>query len=553
MYTRRKFFGLSAGSVAVLGLGSVSLAGLAGCDTGASGSAGGGTPQRGGTITFGTTGEPDSWDLHVAASSIAAVALRAVYDSLVNEKPDGTFEPWLAKSWTVSPDGLRYTFTLRQDVTFSDGTKFNSQAVKANFDHIAAPATASRNAATLIGPYLRTETPDPYTAVVVFSAPYSPFLGAASTPFLGFHSPAVLSANPAGIASGGRNVVSTGPFTFASVQAGQQAVFNRRPGYAWAPRSAPNLGESYLDGYTVRFLPTDAARVGALTSGQLDVADQVPATSVAQLRSSPSTTLDSRDNVGAPFTYALNVTKAPFDDPNVRVAIQSAVDTDSITKGLFQGVYERAWSVLTPSTPGYATSVEHTWGYDPAKAKKLLDAAGYTGTDSQGYRTKGGQRLSVGLIYASSFTTAEQLNYHTALKDALKQAGVELVLRPLDTAAVVQAFSTGDYHFGAYSLSTPDGSLLRETFYSKDLPSAGGSNVSRVADPQLDGWLDQALATQDVTARDTLYGKVQQRVLAQAFALPTYVGKRIFGVQSRVHGFALDVQNLPHFERVWVS
>jgi peptide/nickel transport system substrate-binding protein len=101
----------------------------------------GGPPKRGGTVTFGTTGAPDSWDLHVSVSSISAVVLRNVYDSLVYQKPGGTFEPWLAKSYEVSPDGLQYTFVLRDDVTFSDGTKFNAQAVKENFDHIVAPAT----------------------------------------------------------------------------------------------------------------------------------------------------------------------------------------------------------------------------------------------------------------------------------------------------------------------------------------------------------------------------------------------------------------------------
>ncbi len=100
-----------------------------------------------------------------------------MYDSLVHLKPDGTFEPWLAKSWKVSDDALSYPFVLRDDVTFQDGTPFDAQAVKANFDHVVAPATKSRNAKTLLGPYQRTDVVDKHTVVVHLSTPYSPLLG----------------------------------------------------------------------------------------------------------------------------------------------------------------------------------------------------------------------------------------------------------------------------------------------------------------------------------------------------------------------------------------
>ncbi|MFE9750963.1 ABC transporter substrate-binding protein [Saccharothrix saharensis] len=548
MSSRSRLLGLAATLL------TAAAVGLAGCAAGgAAPEQSGDTPRRGGTLTFGTTGEPDSWDVHVAVSSLSALALRSVHDSLVHQKDDGTFEPWLAKSWTVSDDGLRYTFQLREDVTFSDGARFDAEAVKANFDHIVDPATKSRNAKTIIGPYAGTEVTGPFTAVVTFKSPFSPFLSAASSPYLGFHSPKALAGHKADIAAGGKHVVGTGPFVFTELKAGQEAVFTRREGYAWAPGGGTDKAEAHLDGFRLQFLADDAARVGALSSGQLDVADQVPATRLAELRAQDRVALKDRDNVGAPFTYNFNVTKAPFDDKDVRLAVQSAVDTEAITKGLFQGAYSRAWSVLTASTPGYAAEVERTWGFDQAEAKKLLDGAGYAATDAEGYRTRDGRRLALDLVYASEFTSKEQLNYHTALKDSLKQVGVELVLKPLDTPSIVKAFGTGDYHLGAFSFTAPDGSLLRTAFHSASLPANGGSNVSRVSDPEIDGWLDEALRTADIGARNALYAKVQRKVLAEALVLPTFVGKRSFGVQPRVRGFELDVQNLPRLERVWVS
>lgn len=218
--------------------------GLAACATGPD-TAAGGAPKSGGNLSFATTAEPDSWDVHVSVSTLSALAFRAVYDSLVNRKQDGTFEPWLAKSWQVSPDGPTYTFVLRDDVTFHDGTPFNAQAVKDNLEHVVAPATKSRNAKTLLGPYAGTDVVDEHTVRIRLAGPYSPLLGGLASPYLGFHSPAVLRANAAGIAAGGKAVVSTGPFVFSSLIPGQRAVFTRRTGYRWAPVSLAHQGDAY--------------------------------------------------------------------------------------------------------------------------------------------------------------------------------------------------------------------------------------------------------------------------------------------------------------------
>ncbi|WP_261566745.1 ABC transporter substrate-binding protein [Frankia gtarii] len=544
---------MTASSVAALGLGTVGLAACADDGTSSAPGGGGGTPKSGGSITFATTAEPDSWDLHVSVSTLSALTLRAVYDSLVNLRTDGTVEPWLAKSWKVSDDGLSYTFVLRDDVTFHDGTPFNAQAVKANLDHVVAPATKSRNARTLLGPYQRTEVVDDHTVVVRLGSAYSPLLNGLASAYLGFHSPAVLRAHAADIASGGKAVVSTGPFEFTQLTPGQRAVFTRRKGYRWAPKSLRDQGEAYLDQYTVEFLTDDATRIGALTSGQLDVADQVPATRLAQLRGQAGITLISRDQVGAPFTYALNTTKPPFNERDVRLAVQAGVDVRSITKGLFLGAYNNGWSALSSSTPGYTRSVENTWKYDKNRAIGLLQKAGYTATDGAGYRTRNGQRLSATLAYAAEFTTEEQKNYHTALKDALKQIGIELVLRPLDTAGIVQALGSGDYNVGAGAATATDASILRTLFYSSKLPADGGANVTRIKDAEIDGWLDEALRTQDPATQNALYAKVQRKVIAEAFILPTFIGKRTYGLRDRVRGFELAANNLPTLQDVWVS
>ncbi|MGC0367608.1 peptide/nickel transport system substrate-binding protein [Rhodococcus sp. 27YEA15] len=548
MLSRRDFLMRSA--LSAIGLALVSV-GLQACSTDSDGGSDDAPPRRGGTLTFATTAAPDSWDIHVSVSSLSALVLRSVYDSLTNLRQDGVVEPWLAKSWTVSPDGKQYSFELRDDVTFSDGTPFDANAVKANFDHVVAPATKSRYAKTLLGPYERTEVTGPHSVVVYLRTPYSPFLGAVSSTYLGFHSPQILQ-DPGRIIQGGSNIVGTGPFVSASLTPGQKAAFARRPGYGWAPESVSNQGEAYLDGFEVQFLADDAARVGALSSRQLDLADQIPPTQVAGLRGQPDIEITGKDSLGAPFTYYPNSSRGPFADQKVRQAFQSAVDTTSITDGLFQGVYGSGWSAITSSTPGYDASVEGTWGFSTDKAKRLLEEAGYT-TGGGAFRSRNGDPLTVTLTYASEFTTQSQLDYHTAVKEAVKAVGFDLQLRPLDTTGIVQAFSTGDYDLGAASATGTDGSVLRSLFHSEQLPAAGGGNVARVNDPELDGWLDQALDTPDGTERNSLYGKVQHKVLEQAYILPTFVIQRTFGSQKRVKGLALTVQNEPALGRVWLT
>src|SRR5690606_33168466 len=136
-------------------------------------------PVDGGTITVAIDSDPASqFNVHVSAADISALVLRNVFDSLVVHDADGSFKPWRAESWDVSEDGLRYTFHLREGVTFHDGAPFDAAAVKANFDHVANPETKSQYAAALLGgdAYAGTEVVDDLTAVVTLNRPYAALL-----------------------------------------------------------------------------------------------------------------------------------------------------------------------------------------------------------------------------------------------------------------------------------------------------------------------------------------------------------------------------------------
>ncbi|MDQ8047099.1 MAG: ABC transporter substrate-binding protein, partial [Patulibacter sp.] len=123
-------------------------AGLSACggdnSTGTASAASGGKPVSGGTLKFAINSDSDCLDPHQSPADVAGFFSRPILDSLVSLEADGTIKPWLAKSWTVSPDGLTYSFVLRDDVTFTDGETFDASAVKANLDHIVDPKTKSK-------------------------------------------------------------------------------------------------------------------------------------------------------------------------------------------------------------------------------------------------------------------------------------------------------------------------------------------------------------------------------------------------------------------------
>ncbi|WP_019074869.1 ABC transporter substrate-binding protein [Streptomyces hokutonensis] len=549
MRSRRGFLLLSAATSTAVALGAT---GLTACSTTTDDTTGG-SPQDGGTLTYAASVEPDSWDPHQASTSVTARLLRPVFDSLVSLHADGTVTPWLATSWKVSDDGLRYTFRLREDVTFADGTRFDAAAVKANFDHVVAPKTVSKAAAPLLGPYERTEVLDRFTAVVHLKEAYASFLRSVASTFLGFHSPKALKEYAADLGSGGPHIVGSGPFRFVSYIAGQRATFERRADYRWAPSGAGHTGAARIDRIVVTVLPENASRVGAVTSGQADIAEQIPASGLASVRAQSGLSLARTPVPGTPYTFYLNTGRAPFDDVDVRRGVQSAIDLAAIVKGVFQGEYPRAGSPLTPATFTYDKTLGDTWGYDRARAARLLDAAGWTGRDSAGYRTKAGRRLTAEFPYVQSFVSSDNQSIAVGVQDALKKAGVELRLIPLDSASSMDRTVKGDYDVFAFGWESPDPAVLRNLYHSEKQFGKGGMNGARVHDAQLDTWLDRAQRTDDRAELVSLYRKVQRRVIDQAYAIPTYVASRDSAVRGRVHGLTFDAFTDPDLYDAWVS
>lgn len=523
---------------------------------GSAGSAGAGAgPSSGGTLTFANYSDLDCFDPQVAQSSFSAIVMGNVYQSLVSETKDGKFAPELAAKWQISGDGTTYTFWLRKGVKFTDGTPFDAQVVKANFDRIVAPSTGSRFAVGLMGPYQDTTVLGPYEVAVHFKTPYSPFLSYAATPYLGFHSQKTLeAAHGKSLCSGAPGTTAgTGPFELTSSTRGQQIVLTRNPGFDSAPATAAHTGPAYLNRIVFKIITDDSVRAGEVSSGELDGADDLAASSLSQLSANPAVKVTNVAISGLGYNYFFNTDNSVLSDQRLRQAIQSAFDVAGTVKAVYDGQYDRAWGPLGPASVGYDPSLKNSYSYDPARAARLLDEAGWTGRDAAGYRTKDGKQLTLKLLYVPEFTTTEVSETDQALQADLKKAGIDLELIPMEEAPYEPVRDAGQYAIIGYSWSAPDPDVLRILYGSQEQFTDGGDNGSRLKDPQVNAWLQQALATTDPAARGRLYDEVQQRLIADADTLPTVDPVDSIALRTGVHGVTFDINGWPQFYDAWVG
>ncbi|MFD0635749.1 ABC transporter substrate-binding protein [Catenulispora yoronensis] len=463
--------------------------------------------------------------------------------------------PWLATSWTTSADLKTYTFKLRPGVTFHDGTPLDAAAVKANLDDIAAPATKSHYAVSLLGPYAGSTVVDPATVQVHFERPFAPFLQAASTTFLGLLAPADLGRSADDRC---HTAVGSGPFSFAAWNPHNSVVLDRSPAYAWAPAFSANQKAAHLSRVTFRFLPDDSVRVGALTSGQADLVQNVPPTSAKSVTANPSLRLLTKDSPGGTYTLFLKTSDGPLADERVRIALQRSLDVETIVGAASANQFTRAWSEIGPTTAGYDKATEGSWPYDAALAGRQLDAAGWTARDSEGYRTKDGKRLVLTWLQNAQGGKRAQTNATIAqlVQAAAKSVGIQIQLDPVPVGTYLKrAYDTHDYDLFSSSYGGEDPDELRLAFASSTRPKDGtpNGNVSLIADPQLDAWLDAGATTLDPAARASSYAKVQAYVNQHAVAIPLYAPTAIDATTAKVHGLTWDIGAYPLLQAAWLA
>lgn len=498
--------------------------------------------RYGGSLSVGI-GVPivsDLLDPHRSASPGNSRIQRSLFDSLVVELPNNEYGPWLAKKWEVSEDGLTYTFYLRDDVTFTDGTKLDAEAVKFNFDRIKTLENPGL-ALNYIGSLEETEVVDDYTVRFHFAKPFAPFLRYLATENLGIVSPKAVAERGDEFTV---NPVGSGPFYIASYTLGNEYVLERNPNYNWAPDNAEHQGKAYLEKLTFKIVTEEATRVSALQSGDVQVIDTIPPQNLAQIEQGFQVQEVELLNYNASIHF--NATKGVLQDKRIREALRLAVDWDQVVKTIYLGTYERAYSVLSPSLFGYDAGLKEKWEYDTAKAEKLLDEAGWVKGDD-GIRVKDGQRLSLQMIdfYANR---EKRMDVMTMVQNIWKSIGVELNISTTAVGDYTEKNKSGDYDLwiGSQYGPDPDGVLrpylLARTGYH-----------DKYQNKEIEALLDEGTVEMDVAKRAQIYQQVQNIVHDEVYAIPVYVLPYTVASGKQVHDIRFDSKGAPVFYDTWVK
>lgn len=491
------------------------------------------SPAEPTTLTYGLTLAPSGIDPHLNASSELGIPLSSVYDTLVFLDPEsGEFVPGLAQHWTISEDGLTYTFTLRQDVTFHDGTVFNAEAVRANLDYVLNPDNHSQKAVSMLGPLDRVEVVDGFTVALHLTAPYAPLLDSLAQVYLGMASPTALATW--GSTDYQFHQVGTGPYRFVEYIPNDHLTLDSNPDYAWGA-SIYREDRPRIDRITFLFYEVSATRAFALESGEVDIIGEVPLRDAMRLSESGNFALTPVPIPGQPLQFLFNTRLAPTDDPLVRQALIEGVDRASIVQTVFGEYSQVAQGPLSAMTLGFAPAVPFP-DYDPAAALSLLEAAGWSDDNNDGLRTQDGAPLSLHIVAPNWGMNPDVAQLVQAYWEML---GADVSLEIAAGFGPLRELQTeGQYNAIGINFFGTDPDLLR-SFYTSD----GLYNWTQFSDPAIDELLLSASQmSQDGQGRLERYAQFAEQARDEALLLPVHDYVNLVVSSSRVRDLRFSAQ-----------
>ncbi len=463
-------------------------------------------------IVYGLTLEVSGIDPHINQNAELGIVLRQVYDTLVYRDPETkTFVPGLAQSWTISEDGLVYTFSLRDDVVFHDGTPFNAQAVATNLDRIRNPEIGSQRAVFLLGPLTEYQIVDDYTIQLILSEPYSPLLDALSQVYLGIASPKALAEYST--IRYQYHQVGTGPYTFVEYLPGDHITIRRNPIYNWGPSFYRQDNEYPIEEIEFRFYRDPATRLLALESGEAQIMGEILPTDARNIIGREDIQLLPVEIPGQPLQFYMNTRLFPTDSVVFRQALLYATNRTTIVDAVFQGFSPIAWGPISRKTDYYNPSLRNLYAYDVTRAQNLLASLGYTDSDGDGWLDIGGVTIEVKIIVPpwGQVPDVAQL-----IQDQWRLVGIRAILEPVPGfSALRERVINGDYHLVAFDAFGVDPSILNPRFLS-----SGADNWTGFSSAQLDSLLLEAVLQNDPNQRLTLYAQAQAIIMNEALILP---------------------------------
>jgi peptide/nickel transport system substrate-binding protein/glutathione transport system substrate-binding protein len=453
---------------------------------------------------------PSSLDPHRFTGYAADTLFGMVYGHLVHLRPDWNgVEPDLAHRWEVSPNEKAYTFYLRPNVKFHDGSTLTADDVLFSFERIMDPKTGAYARAFMVDVLERVTAINATTVRFVLRKPYAGLL-------------AVLALPTASIVSrkwmmGGANpnltMMGTGPMKFRSLEPNVRIVLVRNEQY-FEP------GVPYLDGFNLQFLPDDTARSTALRSGSVDLIDYTPWRDLAAIKADPNLRVYSDSEAAGVWAFP-NLRRPPMDNRLLRQAINWAMNRDTIAKAVFFGTGAQMASVFMPKSMWAYTPEIPKYEYDPDRAKDLIRQSGV--------------RMPVRLDLLGASATRHMRGNMEVLQANLQEVGFDAQLRLIEFPDLMNRLYASDFQIvaqgGGPAVADPD--FLYSYFHS----SGQFAKWCGYSNAQMDYLLDSARTTSNRLRRKSLYVQAYKLIFEDAPWFPMNYREQAESASTRVQGY----------------
>ena len=481
-------------------------------------------PKKGGTLRVGFYIEAQTMDPHLSGSKIDRQVYHNIYEPLVTLDTKLGIKPGLAESWS-QPDPKTLVFKLRRGVKFHDGTDFNAEAAKFNFERMKTEPKSVRKGE--VANIDTVEVVDSHTLKVNLKKPDAALLATLTDRAGMMVSPKVVQERGAEL---GRNAkgAGTGPFEFVEWVRDSHLVIKRHDGY-WNKQGGP-----YLDRVRYRPIPDDVVKLQSLQSGEIDVMDYVQPRDVAAVKADKNVVVVDVPSL-ADFAYQLNTTRPPFNTKALRQAVAYALDVEQIVKGVWLNVGVPANGPIPPTSWAYDKSISPI-KRDVAKAKAKL--------------AEGGQPNG----FTFTLTTNNiPINIQEAevMQAQLAEAGITTKVKLVDSATLIADGNARNFEMVSFQWSgrpDPDGNTYQ---FLRTTPGTS-FNWSGISNPQIDALLDRTREISNQAERRKLYGELTrllQDEMPMVFIIHPVEPKAF---SPRVQNYEAIPDGMMRFKDVWM-
>ena len=446
------------------------------------------------------------------------------YETLVNYE-QGEIVPGLAEAWEVH--GNEITFKLKEGVKFSDGADFNAAVVKKNIDMIPkliGPIMV--NAHPVLTKLKEVQVVDDYTVKLILTELYYGALQELTMVWpMGMMSPHAFTATGVSPLVDSQTL-GTGPYQLDSFVKGQKYTFIRNEHY-WGEQPA-------VKQFVVKIIPDVATRIMALRAGEIDIivgANNITYDAFAEFAGEQNFTAKISDSIITTNAFLLNTTKRPFDDKNVRLAVQHAIDKEVICDRILYGIEEKADALLSPELP-YCDVGLAPYRYDPAKAKELLAQAGWELPAGSDIREKAGQPLEAELLFKSGVGMFEDLAL--VIAGQLKTVGFEIKVTGVEGMSWFDRAVAGDFTALLYdTFGIPwDPHVTINTMVSQSWNQAAQEGLS--VKPAIEARIGELFTTMEDNKIQEHYDYILKTVHEEALYVPISYTKELVIFNNQV-------------------